>query len=126
MSASVETRLLARDSDSASWQLPASGWRRRGAKGAQGGSLLLATGATDSLRTSFSGKSMALIAPVGPDRGKLRLRVDGGPWEEVDLKRSQSSQRRVVKTRHVGAGTHLLEIQGLSGQTAVDAILFVR
>lgn len=123
----VETRLILRDSDAASWQLPASGWQRRGrVKGAQRGSLLVARGATDSLRTSFSGKSMALVAPVGPGRGKLRLRIDGGGWLEVSLKRGRVQQRRVVMTRNVGPGTHLLEVQGLSGRTAVDALVFVR
>ena len=122
----VVTRLLMRDSDSSLWQLPASGWRRGGAKDAQGGSLLLARGVTASLSTSFAGKSMALVAPVGPDRGTLRVRVDGGDWMDIDLKRSRTQPRRVVLTRHVGAGNHLLEVQGLSGRTAVDALVFVR
>jgi subtilisin family serine protease len=125
-SRTIEARLIVRDSDASSWQLPASGWQRRNAKGAQGGALLVANGATGSLRTTFTGRSMALVAPVGPDRGRLRLRIDGGDWIEVGLKRSRAEQRRVVLTRTLEAGTHLLEVRGLSGRSAVDALLIVR
>jgi len=125
-SKTIEARLVVRDSDAVAWQLPASGWQRRKAKGAQGGALLVARGATGSLSTTFSGRSMALVAPVGPDRGKLRLRIDGEDWIEVDLKRSKAQQRRVVLTRTLGTGMHLLEVRGLSGRSAVDALLIVR
>jgi hypothetical protein len=126
-SPSVSTKLVLRDSDSGAWRLPTSDdWRRRSAKGAQRGSLLVAARASTSLRTTLSGKAFGIVAPVGPERGKLRVRVDGGGWVEVSLRRSRSQQRRVVYTRSLKAGAHLLEIQGVSGRTAVDALLIIR
>jgi subtilisin len=125
-SPATSARLVLRDSDSSAWRVPADGWRRRGARGAQGGSLLAAQGTTPSLSTSFTGKAVAVVAPVGPERGKLRLRIDGGAWRVVDLRRPRSQQRRIVFSRELARGVHTLEIQGLSRKTSVDAILFVR
>jgi hypothetical protein len=125
-SKTIEARLIVRDSNASSWRSSTGGWLRRTAKGAHGGALLVARGATGTLRTTFTGRSMALVAPVGPDRGRLRLRIDGGEWLVVDLDRPKVQQRRVVLTRTLGAGTHLLEVRGLSGRSAVDALLFVR
>jgi len=125
-SAAVSAELVVRDSASAAWLASPGDWRRRVASSALGGSLLVAKGRTPSLRTTLSGRCVAIVAPVGPERGWLRVRLDGGSWEEVSLRRTRSTQRRVVYAQSLGQGTHSLEIQGLSGQTAVDAILFVR
>jgi hypothetical protein len=126
-SASIRTEMILRDSDAASWRLPASGdWDRRNARGAQRESLLAAQGATAGLRMAVSGKVVGIVAPVGPERGKLRVRIDGGEWDEVSLRQPSSRQRQVVYTRGLGPGAHLLEIQGLRGRTAVDALLIVR
>jgi hypothetical protein len=124
-SGSIEASLVVRDSDSSAWQVPGD-WRQRRASGAQGGSLLVGRGSTARLRMTFLGSAMAIVAPVGPERGRLRVRIDGGTWQEVSLRRPRALQRRVVFTRRLGRATHLIEVQGLSGRTAVDALLFVR
>ncbi len=106
---------------------PASGgWRSKSARKAFGGSLLLANKPTDGIATSFQGKAFAVVAPVGPSRGTIRLRLDGGAWNDVSLKAAKGAQRRVVFSRRVGDGSHRLEIEGFKGQTAIDAILIIR
>jgi hypothetical protein len=125
-SPSLMTSLVVRDADASAWQLPAGGWHRRAARGALGDTLLVASGSTASLRTSLSGRSVAIVAPVGPERGRVRVRIDGGAWQEVTMRRPRSALRRVVFATAFGRGTHRLEIQGLAGKTAIDAVLFVR
>ncbi len=111
----------------AQWFQPATGdWRTQPATKAYGGSLLLAKGATESLATSFRGKAVALAGAVGPGRGSFRVRVDEGAWTTVSLKTKKAGQRRVVWSRVLQGGPHSVEVQGLSGQSALDAILIVR
>jgi hypothetical protein len=120
-------RLSVRDSESSRWFQPATGgWRTKSASKAFGGSLLLAKGTTESLVTSFRGKAVALAGAVGPARGSFRVRIDGGDWRTVSLKTAKPGQRKVVWSRMLDDGPHDVEIQGLSGQTALDAILIVR
>ena len=123
----VEARLSVRDSSSSQWFQPASGgWKTKKAKRAYGGSLLLANSATDSLSTSFKGKAVAVAGAVGPARGSFQVRVDGGEWQSVRLKADKAGQRKVVWSRILEDGQHTVEIQGKSGQTALDAILILR
>jgi subtilisin len=120
-------RLTVRDSRSGRWFQPATGgWRTQPTAKAYGGSLLLARGATESLSTTFSGKAVALAAAVGPGRGTFRVRVDDGDWRSVSLKAKKAGQRKVVWSRTLDEGPHTVEVQGRRGQTALDAILFVR
>jgi hypothetical protein len=70
--------------------------------------------------------AVAVVGSVGPRRGTFRVRVDGGAWSTVSLKRNNAGHRKVVWSRKVEPGGHLLEIQGLEGRTAIDAVLFVR
>ncbi len=125
-STTVSARLTVRDSKSSRWRKSAGEWKNKSTSQAYHGSLLIAKGTTGSLSTSFSGKAVALVAPLGPGRGSLRVRVDGGGWQTVDLKASQTAHRKVVWGRTLGGGTHTLEVQGKSGQTALDALLIIR
>ena len=123
----IDGRLLVRDSDSGRWIRPASGgWRSRPVKKALGGSLLQANQPADALVTRFSGKAFAVVAPVGPGRGKVRVRIDAGNWHTVNLKAGKTGQRRVVFGQRVAPGEHIMEIEARSGRTAVDAILIIR
>jgi hypothetical protein len=119
--------LTVRDSSSPSWVRPASGgWHTKKATKALGGSLLMANKPADSLATSFKGTAFAVVAPVGPGRGKVRVRVDGGAWQVVNLKAAKAGQKRVVFSRRLNPGSHDLEIEGFTGQTAIDALLIIR
>ncbi len=125
-SKTVSARLTVRDSKSSRWRKSAGEWKNKSAKQAYRGSLMVANGTTGSLSTSFSGQAVALVAPLGPGRGSLRVRIDDGDWQTVDLKAGQTAHRKVVWGRTLSAGTHTLEIQGQSGQTALDALLIIR
>ena len=48
------------------------------------------------------------------------------PGAAVSLKAGKAGHRKVVWSRALEDGSHTLEIQGASGQTALDAILIVR
>lgn len=126
-SGATSARLSVRDSDSGLLLQPASGgWKSKPIRKAFDGTLLQANKPAESIATTFSGKAFAIVAPVGPGRGKLRLRVDGGDWREVSLKANKGSHKRVVFGRRVEDGSHQLEIEGFKGQTAIDAILIIR
>jgi hypothetical protein len=103
----------------------AGGWKTKPASAAYGGSLLLAGSAAEILSTTFSGTGVAVVAPIGPRRGTLQARVDGGAWQLVRLASPKGQQRRVVWSRPLPAGSHELEIQGVDGQVALDAILLL-
>ena len=121
----IPARLTVRDSSSSAWKVPPK-WKSKKAGKAFGGSVLVANGITDSLRTSFRGKALAIVASVGPGRGHLRVRVDGGKWAAVPLRARKAGHRKIVWSRIVPQGTHRVEISGLKGQTTLDALLIVR
>jgi subtilisin family serine protease len=124
-SGAVSGRLSVRDSGSSQWSQTGS-WKTKQAKKAFRGSILLATSGSAGLQTSFTGKAAAIAASVGPGRGTFRVRVDGGAWTTVDTKSSSAGHRKVVWTSRLPYGSHAVEIQRVSGQTAVDALLIVR
>jgi hypothetical protein len=79
---------------------------------------------------TFSGSSVAWVAPVGPTRGKARVYIDGALVTTVDLYRRSFVARDVVFARNIGDGTHTLRIQalGTSGRptVAVDELYILR
>ena len=125
-SSTVWTKLAIRDSSSARWLKPATGgWQTKKVDKAHKGSILLAKRSTDSLSTTFDGRAIALMASIGPSRGTLRVRVDGGDWHEVDLSAKEAGHRKVVWSRKLTKGRHTLEIQGVEGQSTLDALLIL-
>jgi subtilisin len=126
-SVAIGARLSVRDSKSPKWQKPAGGaWKTKKVSKAFGRSILLASGATDSLTTPFYGKAVAVVGSIGRGRGRFRVRVDSGAWSVVNLRSNRSGHRKVVLSRRLDKGNHTLQIQGLRGQTALDAILIIR
>ena len=124
-SASIGAKLGLRDSTSGQWRKP-SGWTTKKVSGAYGGSILLAKGSTPSLSGDFYGQAAAIAASVGPGRGSLRVRVDRGPWRTVSLKSSKARHRKVVWSQRLPKGAHTVDIQGYSGQSTFDTLLFIR
>jgi len=121
----VPVRMTVLDSDSPAWLKPAGSWSRARVSKAVSGSVLLARKSGRILGTTFEGTAMAIVAPVGPKRGSMRVRVDGGPWHNVSLKARKGSNRRIVFSRRYQSGSHSLEIKPIKGQVAVDAILVI-
>ena len=121
-----QVRLAIRDSASAKWVRPAAGWQTSSSNGAIGRSLLTTRSRTSGLTSQIEGQAFALVAPIGPGRGSLRLRVDGGPWRTVDLRARKTRARRVVYAADLPSGRHTLEIRAGSGEAALDALLLLR
>jgi RNA polymerase sigma-70 factor (ECF subfamily) len=86
---------------------------------------LIATTPGASLSTEFSGSSVALVAPTGPSRGAIGVRVDGGPWVQDDLGAWVPSPRTVVFSQDLDQEHHSLDIRAEAVGVAVDAILIV-
>jgi hypothetical protein len=127
VSPAISATLAVRDSQPRRWNLPPGGaWQKTIRKKAIGGSVLQTSGRSPPLTARFSGKSVALVAPVGPYRGTTRVRIDSGKWVTVDLSAAQSSDRRVVWSRRVNPGGHTISIRGISGLSAVDALLIIK
>ena len=126
LSAPLTVGLAIRDSSSPAWRRPGGGWQAKSASSAFGGSLLVGVGRSKGLLTGFQGRVVAVVAPIGPKRGTLRLRIDGGRWKDISLNSPTGQQRSVVFSRRVEAAAHTLEVRGQSGHTALDAILVIR
>jgi len=125
-SKAIPVEMVLRDSDAPEWRRPPVGWKARRTTGAYGGSLLMGTSKAKAVVTEFSGDGVALVAPIGPGRGTLRVRIDGRRWQPVDLDSPRSLQRRIVFSRRLPSGQHRLEVRGLQGRPAIDAVLFTR
>jgi subtilisin len=123
---SIGAHLYVRDDRSVLWRrLAGDGWTTKSVRKAYGGSILVARGAASHLVTRVSGQSVGIVSSIGPRRGRFRVRVDDGPWSTVRLTAGKGSHRRVVWSRSLTSGTHRLEIDPLSGQTTIDALLIV-
>jgi hypothetical protein len=125
-SPSETLRLTLRDSRSSKVVPAGAGWRIQPSGKAIGGSLLAGSKGMGRISTTFDGRAIAVVAPLGPKRGKLRLRVDGGPWRQVSLKSAKGVNRRVVYSRDLAEGNHTLEIAVQKGKVAIDAFIIVR
>ena len=92
---------------------------------ASGGSTTYATSAGARARTTFSGRGIALIAPVGTSRGSAGIYVDGTYRGTVSFRASSGRSRIVMfSTTFATLGTHTIDIR-LSGNGRVDIDAFV-
>lgn len=113
--------------DAASGAVDAAGeWSQVRSSGAITGDLLVSSRRGDTLAADVSGRSVALVAPVGPSRGALKVRLDEGEWTRVSLKASSRKVRHVVFSRAIAGGVHRLELRVVAGSAAVDALLVLR
>ncbi len=117
--------LTVQDSGSSAWRFASTGWLTKPSPAAFGGSLLVPGATPKGLISEFRGETVAIVAPVGPTRGTIRVRLDEEPWQAVSLAGAANQQRRVVFSRRLADGPHSIKIQRASGQVAVDAILFL-
>jgi hypothetical protein len=117
--------LTVQDSGSSAWRFASTGWLTKPVKAAFRGSLLVPGAAPKALISEFRGETVAIVAPFGPARGAIRVRIDSEPWQVVSLTGAANQQRRVVFSRRLADGPHVLKIQRASGQVAVDAILIL-
>jgi alpha-L-fucosidase len=75
---------------------------------------------------SFTGSSIAVIAPRESGAGKIEIRIDGQIRGSVDLATAEGrlSQQKVWEAHDLPPGKHVLDIQNRGpGQVAVDAVV---
>ena len=98
-------------------------WRTYRSSLMSGGSSIYSSTARSSVLRSFTGRSVALVAPRGPGRGLASIWVDGAKVATIDLRSSTLSPRVIVFARSwPGAGRHSIRIvvAGTPGRPRVD------
>ena len=107
------------------------GWKKVKARGSYAGDYVSTThrGAVLTLGNVQGVREVRLIAPVGPNLGKVAVRVGKGAWMKVDLKSATSGRLRVFELRGAGARalSGSIQVKALNvpagGAVAVDAIV---
>lgn len=105
-----------------------SGWSASSATSATGGRLRTSYQAGASMSITFTGRTIALVAPTGRSRGVFRVIVDGSYAKTVDLGASSSKAQVVVFSRSwttSAAHTVRVEVIGTPGRARVDIDGFV-
>jgi hypothetical protein len=92
---------------------------------ASGGATHYATAVGASARTTFSGRAIALVAPIGPTRGSAKIWVDGVYRGTVSFRNSTGRSRVIMySTAFPSVALHTIELR-LSGNGRVDVDAFV-
>jgi subtilisin len=100
-------------------------WKKAVYVYASGGTTTYATSSTARARTTFSGRGVALVAPVGPTRGSATIYIDGVSRLKVSFRASGGNSRVVMyATTFATLGTHTIEVR-LAGNGRVDIDAFV-
>ena len=87
-------------------------WKPARHSGYAGGSVRYATGDGATAKITFTGSRIAWYGPVGPTRGKARIRIDGRAVKVVSLKRPAFQARAVLYSASwKTSGPHTLEIE---------------
>ena len=106
-------------------------WRAARHAGYAGGRVRYATAAGATASISFTGRSVRIVGPTGPTRGRVQVFVDGRLVRTVDLRSSQFRARATVfATSWSKAGKHrvVLRVVGTAGRpyVALDRIVIGR
>jgi len=86
-------------------------FKRVSLRGSSGGKVRKTGAAGRTASLSFNGRSVGFVTTFGTQRGIVEVRLDGGPWQSIDLYASSLSTRRVAWTATAGAGNHTLEVR---------------
>jgi hypothetical protein len=98
-------------------------WRRSTSSSWSGGSTRYAKARGASLRRTFTGRAVAIVAPRGPNRGAAQVWVDGNHVATLHLNAAHLRPRRVVFSRDwVASGRHdvRLVVLGTEAHPRVD------
>lgn len=78
----------------------------------------------DVWTASFTGRSVRVIAPTGPEYGRMRIRIDGCDCGEADLRAAvRTAQQTVFASRRLRGRSHVIEITSIEGLAAIDAMV---
>ncbi len=106
----------------------APGWSRRCnlGNGDYNNDLTISDTPGDIWSSSFTGKSVSVIAPKEADAGKIEILIDGKIHATVDLSvnGSRNAQQLVYETKHLTSGKHVIKIINRgSGPVSIDALI---
>jgi hypothetical protein len=103
-------------------------WTKAVYANASGGSTTYATKLGARARTTFSGRGIALVAPVGTIRGSATIYVDGVSRGTVSFRSSTNRSRVVMFSTTFGTlGTHMIDIRPTgNGRVDIDAFVILR
>ncbi len=97
-------------------------WRSEPRPAAWGGAVRVATASGATLRLSFRGRSLRLIAPTAPGAGSLDVRLDGRR-STVSLAGTTADRQVVFKSPRLRDRRHRLVVRARgAGPVAVDAV----
>ena len=100
-------------------------WKKALYAPATNGSTTYATAAGARARLTFTGRSIALVAPMGPTRGSATIYVDGVSRGTVSFKASSGRSRLIMfSTGFTTLGSHTIEVR-VAGNGRVDIDGFV-
>lgn len=117
--------LTPRVSDDSSWQL--GGWSRYGWSDAFGGTAITSSQAGTSITHTFTGRDVALVAPLFANAGRGHVYCDGAYKGTVDLYSATLRPREAAFwCRFAQYGQHTLRIvvEGTSGRPRFDVDAF--
>jgi hypothetical protein len=102
-------------------------WTRVARDAASGGSIRYSRTANSTATYTFTGRSVAWVAAVGPDLGRARVSIDGRVVATVDLGGSRQQRRLVFSRNWSRAGKHTIRIRvlGTPGRPRVELDGFV-
>jgi len=100
-------------------------WHKYTYSGASGGTTTYTTSSSARVRTTFSGRGIAVVGPMGPTRGSAAIYVDGAYYGTVTF-RASSGMSRIVRFSKLfpAVGTHTIEVRP-TGNARVDVDAFV-
>jgi hypothetical protein len=103
-------------------------WRSARHSGYAGKAVRYATGSGATASITFTGTRIVWRGPVGPTRGKARVRIDGKAVKVVNLKRSSfDASTTIYSVSWKAAGRHTLEIEVIAtpgyGPVAIDELV---
>jgi hypothetical protein len=104
-------------------------WKAATVSDASGGATKYTTTLGASVSFTFTGRGFALVAPTGPGRGNLSIRVDGVLVRTVDLDAAAVSRKLVHAASWTTAASRTVEIRhaGAAGERVdLDAVLLIR
>ena len=84
---------------------------------------LVGTAAAEAqhVKTTFSGRSIAVVARTGPGMGALKVLVDGKRVATVDLERAEEGRRTVVWAKNwADKGTHTVLVKPVDATERID------
>ena len=84
---------------------------------------LVGTAAAEAqnVKTTFSGRSIAVVARTGPGMGALKVLVDGRRVATVDLERAEEGRRTVVWAKNwADKGTHTVLVKPVDATERID------